>query len=75
MKIILTTTMALAVVTVLGATQPAEAAVIQPGATVYHNDHVTPVWWRGHHRGGWRWHHHHHPYYWHHPYRYWRWGW
>ena len=73
MKILLSATMALAVITVLGTSQPANASVMQPAVTVYHQSHMSPVWWRGHHHWGWRW--HHRPYYWHHPHRYWYRGW
>lgn len=71
MKILLATTMALAIVTVLGSAQPANATVIQPSAmTVYQHNQVVPAYWHHWHRWHY-WHHWHHPYYW----RHWRWGW
>jgi hypothetical protein len=69
MKILLATTMALAVVTVLGSTQPANAIVIQPPTvTVSQQNHIVPAYWH-------RWHHWHRWHYWRHHWHHWRWGW
>lgn len=60
MKILLATTMALGVVFMLGANQPTEATVIPAVEPILHQDHVIPVWYRGH---SWNsWHHRHHHY-------------
>lgn len=50
MNILLTTTMALGVVFMLGANQPTEATAIQSVVPDYHHGQIIPVYWHGHHR-------------------------
>lgn len=70
MKLLLTTTMVLAVVGVFGAIQPASAQLIQPLSSIYPQEQITPAYWH-------RWHYWHHWHRWHpwrwHRYHYWRW--